>query len=90
MSNKKLKPLADTVIHSSAVCNMYGAIQKGKKKKKRASSMLVLQEICKEVALVKHLTCMTCTKTAKENLVLTFKCRDQKRISTKSQCVLQL
>lgn len=49
-----------------------------------------LQEVCKEVALVKHLTCMTCTKTAKESLELAFKCRDQKRLSAKSQHVLQL
>lgn len=52
--------------------------------------MLGLQKVRKEVALVKHLTCMTCTKTAKENLELAFKCRDQGRISAKSQRVLQL
>lgn len=32
--------------------------------------MLVLQEICKEVALVKHLTCMTCKRLQKKTLCL--------------------
>lgn len=43
--------------------------------------MLGSQTIGKEVALVKYLTCMTCTKTAKENPELAFMCRDQGRIS---------
>lgn len=79
------KPLADTVIHLFAVCNMYGAI-----KKTGPRSMLGLQRIRKEVALFQYLTCMTCTKTAKENLELAFKCRDKGRISAKPQHVLQL
>ena len=53
-------------------------------------SMLGFQEKCKEVALVKHLTCMTCVQTAEENLELAFKCRDQGKIFSKSQHVLQL
>lgn len=52
--------------------------------------MLGLQKICKEVALFQYLTCMTRTKTAKENPELAFKCRDQGRISVKSQHVLRL
>lgn len=43
--------------------------------------MIGFQKTGKEVALVKHLTCMTYTKTAKENPELAFMCRDQGKIS---------
>lgn len=43
--------------------------------------MLGLQKTGKDVALVKHLTCMTCEKTAKENREHAFICRDQGKIS---------